>query len=64
MALIMVMGMSSSVCASEPIEGAGDTPVLFAEGLYEGEELEVVAETLGCDMSQRMDMFCKASLFF
>lgn len=50
MALIMVMGMSTSVCASEPIEGAGDTPVLFAEGLYEGEELEVVAETLGCDM--------------
>ena len=50
MALLMVVGMNPSVCANESVEGTGDTAVLFTEGVYEGEELEAIAETLGCDM--------------
>ena len=50
MALLMVAGMSPSVCANDSVEGVGDTAVIIEEGVYEGEELEVVAEVLGCDM--------------
>lgn len=50
MALIMILCMSPSVCASESMDEDGDVQVLFAEGFYEGEALEAVAETLGCDM--------------